>query len=264
MSDAAEKARREGLRQGQKAGERAAGQEAGQEGAQGPKFTVQRLGAWGRTVAEVEAHEEMCLDCGDPRPWGRNRTKPVEPAKKPTAQAARLRKEADSWGKKKAPGPTKEDVRCYTVSSKDSITIEGKPEAVCYEYIGPAPLLKHGFRNDTWDINVDEDSRETTLTHQSTERRAFMSRQDAVEAASVRLVDRIWVYAKRSWGEDLNSQPALLQLPDDYFEFDGDGEAPNDESLSLQMSAESQCIPMCFTTFIGTCTAPDVRSRSVR
>ena len=189
-------------------------------------------GVYASTRASIEEHEEMCLEY-DPRPWGRNRTKPVEPATKPTTQAARLREEAASFGPTR-PGPTKEDVRCYTVTSKDSIT-----GIDLMRYPGPVPLLEHGYRNDTWDINVDEDGYgETILTHQSTGRCAYMSREDAVEAASMRLIDRIIVYASNTDHRSFDpgnlarngpKHPALLQLPDDYFKFDGAGEAPDDE-----------------------------------
>lgn len=57
-----------------------------------------------------------------------------------------------------------------------------------------------------------------------------MSRQDAVKAASVRLIDRIMRYAKIFRGQHDEWFPVLLQLPDDYFKFDGVGEAPDDET----------------------------------
>lgn len=153
---------------------------------------------------------------------------PAKPAKKPAKKPA-------------TKAPKKEDARsncCYIVTSKDSVAIEFPEgwegeEMERLNCFGPAPTLERGCRNGVWDIALRDHAwgeyskTMPVYTHQSTERLAFATREDAVAAAYRRLVWRVDCYSNNTMS-GFGSEPVLQQFPDGYFEFDGDEEEEPD------------------------------------
>ena len=192
-----------------------------------------------------------------------------KPAKKPATKPA-------------TKAPTKEDARshCYIVTSKDSVAFkfpegwEGE-ELERLDCHGPAPTLGRGCRNDVWDITLRDHAlgeyRQTmpVCTHQSTERLAFATREDAVEVAFSRLVERVGMYANMTMsGFQYKGElkpPVLQQFPDGYFEFDGDGVNPHHHTLTHRGTypVERDVVttePETFTDVDDHCPAPRVET----